>query len=210
MGRLGRIDLFDAQPYQVLSTSRVRSSFLLSIFFGLADVDLTLSDTGVICTLDNPVYLMHVKGCTMHCLDWSARLRTIMIDPTEYRCKLALLRNNHEEMLHIIRTSNLIGQGIIAYLQQKGFPEISLSFFLLPSQKKPAWSIEQVADVCCVGWIALHFMDDKKTRFDLAIECGNLDVALETATARVLEQARAAGALTGQPQGASTSFPFIH
>ena len=31
--------------------------------------------------------------------------------------------------------------------------------------------------------IALHFVQDKTTRFDLAIECGNLDVALETAKA---------------------------
>jgi coatomer subunit alpha len=31
--------------------------------------------------------------------------------------------------------------------------------------------------------IALHFVQDKTTRFDLAIECGNLDVALETARA---------------------------
>jgi coatomer protein complex subunit alpha (xenin) len=31
--------------------------------------------------------------------------------------------------------------------------------------------------------IALHFVQDKNTRFDLAIECGNLDVALETARA---------------------------
>ena len=29
----------------------------------------------------------------------------------------------------------------------------------------------------------MHFVEDKNTRFDLAIECGNLDVALETATA---------------------------
>lgn len=29
--------------------------------------------------------------------------------------------------------------------------------------------------------IALHFVQDKNTRFDLAIECGNLDVAFETA-----------------------------
>jgi coatomer protein complex subunit alpha (xenin) len=29
--------------------------------------------------------------------------------------------------------------------------------------------------------VALHFVQDKNTRFDLAIECGNLDVALETA-----------------------------
>ncbi|CAL1699545.1 unnamed protein product [Somion occarium] len=115
---------------------------------------LAQGDHGVICTLDNPVYLTRVKGKTVHCLDRSARPRTITIDPTEYRFKLALLRNNHEEMLYIIRTSNLLGQSIIAYLQQKGFPEI-----------------------------ALHFVQDKTTRFDLAIECGNLDVALETARA---------------------------
>ncbi|KAF7798456.1 hypothetical protein EIP86_009677 [Pleurotus ostreatoroseus] len=115
---------------------------------------LAQGDHGVICTLDNPVYLTRVKGKTVHCLDRSARPRTITIDPTEYRFKLALLRNNYEEMLHIIRTSNLLGQSIIAYLQQKGFPEI-----------------------------ALHFVQDKNTRFDLAIECGNLDVALETAKA---------------------------
>lgn len=78
----------------------------------------------MICTLDNPVYLTRVKGKTVHCLDRSARPRTITIDPTEYRFKLALLRNNHEEMLYIIRTSNLLGQSIIAYLQQKGFPEV--------------------------------------------------------------------------------------
>ncbi|KAI0327228.1 coatomer subunit alpha-2 [Cubamyces sp. BRFM 1775] len=115
---------------------------------------LAQGDHGVICTLDNPVYLTRVKGKTVHCLDRSARPRTITIDPTEYRFKLALLRNNHEEMLYIIRTSNLLGQSIIAYLQQKGFPEI-----------------------------ALHFVQDKNTRFDLAIECGNLEVALETAQA---------------------------
>ncbi|OCH86856.1 coatomer subunit alpha-2 [Obba rivulosa] len=115
---------------------------------------LAQGDHGVICTLDNPVYLTRVKGKTVHCLDRSARPRTITIDPTEYRFKVALLRNNHEEMLYIIRTSNLLGQSIIAYLQQKGFPEI-----------------------------ALHFVQDKNTRFDLAIECGNLDVALETARA---------------------------
>lgn len=85
------------------------------------------SDHGVICTLDNPVYLTRVKGKTVHCLDRSARPRTITIDPTEYRFKLALIRNNYEEVLHLIRTSNLLGQSIIAYLQQKGFPEVRSS-----------------------------------------------------------------------------------
>ncbi|KAI0280233.1 coatomer subunit alpha-2 [Russula aff. rugulosa BPL654] len=115
---------------------------------------LPQGDHGVICTLDNPVYLTRIKGKVVHCLDRSARPRTITIDPTEYRFKLALIRDNYDEVLYLIRTSSLLGQSIIAYLQQKGFPEI-----------------------------ALHFVEDKNTRFDLAIECGNLDVALETAKA---------------------------
>ncbi|KAH7096636.1 coatomer subunit alpha-2 [Auriculariales sp. MPI-PUGE-AT-0066] len=111
-------------------------------------------DNGIIRTLDQPVYLTRIKGKTIHCLDRSARPRTITVDSTEYRFKLALVRNNYDEVLQIIKTSNLVGQSIIAYLQKKGFPEI-----------------------------ALHFVQDKNTRFDLALECGNLEVALEMARA---------------------------
>ncbi|GAA5941494.1 hypothetical protein JCM10213_006105 [Rhodosporidiobolus nylandii] len=111
-------------------------------------------DNGIIKTLDQPVYLTRVKGKAVHVLTRDARAETIPIDPTEYRFKLALVRKNYDEVLHIIKTSNLVGQSIIAYLQKKGFPEI-----------------------------ALHFVQDKTTRFDLAIECGNLDVALEMAKA---------------------------
>ncbi|GAA5989503.1 hypothetical protein JCM10908_000505 [Rhodotorula pacifica] len=111
-------------------------------------------DNGIIKTLEQPVYLTRVKGKTLHVLTRDARVETLSIDPTEYRFKLALVRKNYDEVLHIIKTSNLVGQSIIAYLQKKGFPEI-----------------------------ALHFVQDKTTRFDLAIECGNLDVALEMAKA---------------------------
>ena len=62
------------------------------------------------------------------------------------------MRKNYDEVLQIIRNSNLVGQSIIGYLQKKGYPEI-----------------------------ALHFVQDPKTRFDLAIECGNLQVATEMA-----------------------------
>lgn len=55
-------------------------------------------------------------------------------------------------MLQIIKTSSLVGQSIISYLQKKGYPEI-----------------------------ALQFVQDPQTRFELAIECGNLDVAVEMA-----------------------------
>lgn len=84
------------------------------------------SDNGIIQTLEQPVYLTRVKGKTIYCLDRTARPRTINIDPTEYKFKLALVQNKYDEVLNIIRTSNLVGQSIIAYLQKKGFPEVRL------------------------------------------------------------------------------------
>ncbi|EIW68332.1 hypothetical protein TREMEDRAFT_39829 [Tremella mesenterica DSM 1558] len=113
---------------------------------------LPQGDNGIIKTLEQPVYLTRVKGQVVHCLDRTAKPRTITIDPTEYRFKLALIRKHYDEVLQIIRSSNLVGQSIIGYLQKKGYPEI-----------------------------ALHFVQDPQTRFDLAVECGNLNVALEMA-----------------------------
>lgn len=71
----------------------------------------------------------------------------LTIDSTEYRFKLALISKRYEEVLNMVRSSNLLGQSIIAYLQKKGYPEV-----------------------------ALHFVKDEKTRFGLALECGNLQV----------------------------------
>ena len=49
----------------------------------------------------------------------------------------------------MVRTAKLVGQSVIAYLQKKGYPEV-----------------------------ALHFVQDQRTRFSLALECGNIDVSL--------------------------------
>lgn len=87
---------------------------------------LFTSDTGIIRTLDQPVYLTRVKGRTLYALDRDAKVQQITIDPTEYRFKLALIKKQYEEVLHIIRNSNLVGQAIIAYLQKKGYPEVCI------------------------------------------------------------------------------------
>lgn len=110
------------------------------------------SDNGIVRTLEHTVYLVKVKGRNVYCLDRAAKPKTIVIDPTEYRFKLALVKRNYEEMLSIIKNSSLVGQSIISYLQKKGYPEI-----------------------------ALQFVQDPQTRFELAIECGNLEVAVEMA-----------------------------
>lgn len=109
-------------------------------------------DHGIIRTLELPIYITRVKGSQVFCLDRECRTRVLNIDTTEYRFKLALIDRKYEEVLHIVRNAHLVGQSIIAYLQQKGYPEV-----------------------------ALHFVKDEKTRFGLALECGNTEIALEAA-----------------------------
>ncbi|KAL2033546.1 hypothetical protein VTO58DRAFT_104260 [Aureobasidium pullulans] len=109
-------------------------------------------DNGIVRTLDQTVYLVRVKGRSVYCLDRAAKPKVMTIDPTEYRFKMALVKRHYDEMLNIIKNSSLVGQSIISYLQKKGYPEI-----------------------------ALQFVQDPQTRFELAIECGNLEVAVEMA-----------------------------
>eukprot|EP00884_Botryococcus_braunii_P010188 jgi/Botrbrau1/19170/Bobra.0077s0079.1 len=109
-------------------------------------------DSGIIRTLDVPVYITKVFGNVIFCLDRDGKNRQIQVDTTEYVFKLALLQRKFDKVLSMIRSSHLCGQSIIAYLQQKGFPEV-----------------------------ALHFVKDERTRFNLALECGNIEVALQSA-----------------------------
>ena len=113
-------------------------------------------DYGIIRTLDMPVYIAKIKDTSVFCLDRECKARVLSIDPTEFRFKLALVNRKYDEVLNMVRTAKLVGQSIIAYLQKKGYPEV-----------------------------ALHFVKDEKTRFALALECGNIEVAL--AAARTLD-----------------------
>lgn len=38
------------------------------------------------------------------------------------------LHTLHLQVFHMVKTAKLVGQSIIAYLQQKGYPEVSLLF----------------------------------------------------------------------------------
>ncbi|KAL1131457.1 hypothetical protein AAG570_011074 [Ranatra chinensis] len=115
---------------------------------------ITNGDHGIIRTLDLPIYITKVKGNQVFCLDRECQSRVLSIDSTEYRFKLALINRKYDEVLHMVKNARLVGQSIIAYLQQKGYPEV-----------------------------ALHFVKDDRTRFALALECGNIEVALEAARA---------------------------
>lgn len=79
-------------------------------------------------------------------------MRTVEIDITEAIFKLALERKDYAEIMRMVKHSRLCGQAIISYLQDKGYPEV-----------------------------ALHFVHDSKTRFKLALACGNIQVAMNVA-----------------------------
>jgi coatomer protein complex subunit alpha (xenin) len=98
------------------------------------------------------VYVSRVRGNQIYCLDREAKVRVITIDPTEYKFKLALCSQNYDTVMHIIQTSKLVGQSIISYLQKKGCPQV-----------------------------ALQFVKDPTTRFELALECDNIETATEVA-----------------------------
>lgn len=147
----------------------------------LTDMLLFTSDNGIVRTLEQPVYLTRVSGKNLHILDRDGSARVMQIDPTEYRFKLALVKRQYDEVLHIIRNSNLVGQSIIAYLQKKGYPEV-----------------------------ALHFVRDDRTRFELALECGNLEVALETARAMDTEDCWQKLSVEALKQGNQQVYILVH
>ncbi|AET41368.1 coatomer subunit alpha Ecym_8072 [Eremothecium cymbalariae DBVPG len=109
-------------------------------------------DSGIIKTLEKTLYVTKAHGKLIYALNRDGDVEILTIDPTEYRFKKALVNKNFPEVLRIIKNSNLVGLNIISYLQKSGYPEI-----------------------------ALQFVEDPKTRFDLALEYGNLSVALEEA-----------------------------
>ena len=59
---------------------------------------LTNGDTGIIRTLELPVYITRVQGNSVHCLDRGPQPRVLTIDPTEYKFKMALVHRKYDEV----------------------------------------------------------------------------------------------------------------
>lgn len=110
-------------------------------------------ENGILRTLDFPVYLTGASSSSVTYLDRELKCGRLSIDATEYLFKTALLKHKNREVLRIMQSKKLVGESIIAYLHKKGYPEV-----------------------------ALHFVEDPSIKFSLALECGNIGVALECAT----------------------------
>ncbi|ORX92400.1 Coatomer, alpha subunit [Basidiobolus meristosporus CBS 931.73] len=142
---------------QARESSRVKSGAFDStgvfIYNTLDHIKFLLfqGDHGIIRTVGEPVYLLRSEGTVLHILDRKNKPDSIVIDPTEYQFKLALIEKNLSRAVHFIRDSSLVGKGVVAYLQQLGYPEI-----------------------------AMFFVDDETDRFELALDAGNIDAALRS------------------------------
>ncbi|PIA60557.1 hypothetical protein AQUCO_00300209v1 [Aquilegia coerulea] len=75
-------------------------------------------DSGIIKTLDVPIYITEISGNTLFCLDWDWKNRAVIIDATEYVFKLSLLKKKYDQVISFIRNSQL----------SEGFPEVALHF----------------------------------------------------------------------------------
>ncbi|KAM2135797.1 hypothetical protein ACFX1R_005636 [Malus domestica] len=71
-------------------------------------------DSRIIRTLDVPVYTTKVYGNTIHCLDRDGKNCAIVVDATYYVFKLFLLKKRYDQVMSMIRSSELCGQAMIA------------------------------------------------------------------------------------------------
>mmetsp|Transcript_13211 Transcript_13211/g.21715 ORF Transcript_13211/g.21715 Transcript_13211/m.21715 type:complete len:889 (+) Transcript_13211:159-2825(+) len=109
-------------------------------------------DTGILRTLEAPLYICQASHLQALCLDREGKTRALELDCTEALFKLALEAKQYGEVMRLVRHSRLCGRAVVGYLQDKGYPEV-----------------------------ALHFVRDTAQRFDLALKCGDIESAIATA-----------------------------
>ncbi|CAJ1360972.1 unnamed protein product, partial [Effrenium voratum] len=109
-------------------------------------------DSGIIHSLANPIYIVRVHKQGMYFIDREQKVGKQRLNCSEYLFKLALHKRNFNDVKLWITNGRLCGNAVIGYLKQKGFPEV-----------------------------ALHFVEDQQTRFNLALEYGHIEEAMTAA-----------------------------
>jgi len=109
-------------------------------------------DSGIIHSLQNPIYIQRVHKRVMYYIDRERNVNKQRLNCTEYLFKLSLHQRKFNDVKMWIQEGRLTGNAVIGYLKQKGFPEV-----------------------------ALHFVHDQQTRFNLALEYGHIEEAMAAA-----------------------------
>eukprot|EP00933_Yihiella_yeosuensis_P037936 TRINITY_DN31926_c0_g1_i1.p1 TRINITY_DN31926_c0_g1~~TRINITY_DN31926_c0_g1_i1.p1 ORF type:complete len:1231 (+),score=309.08 TRINITY_DN31926_c0_g1_i1:52-3744(+) len=109
-------------------------------------------DSGIIHSLQNPIYIVRVHKQNLYYVDREQKVVKQRLNCSEYLFKLALHKRNFNDVKLWITNGRLCGNAVIGYLKSKGFPEV-----------------------------ALHFVEDQQTRFNLALEYGHIEEAMTAA-----------------------------
>mmetsp|Transcript_113163 Transcript_113163/g.359656 ORF Transcript_113163/g.359656 Transcript_113163/m.359656 type:complete len:1221 (+) Transcript_113163:191-3853(+) len=109
-------------------------------------------DSGIIHSLQSPVYIVRVHKQFLHFIDREQTVNKMRLNSNEYLFKLSLHKRQFNDVKLYITNGRLCGNAVIGYLKQKGFPEV-----------------------------ALHFVEDQQTRFNLALEYGHIEEAMTAA-----------------------------
>jgi coatomer protein complex subunit alpha (xenin) len=113
---------------------------------------LTTGDSGILRSIDTTHYAAAAAGGRLHTLDRDVFVHNMQLDLTEAHFKRALAAGRQDDIVRLVKSNKLVGQAIIGHLYRCGRPEV-----------------------------ALHFVDETSTRFELSLQCGNLAAALECA-----------------------------
>ena len=109
-------------------------------------------ESGLIQAVSAPLYLVRVGGSSMTFVDRQLEVTKTKLFSHEYLFKQALVQGKSKEVLDHLKNGRLLGSVTIGYLKKKGFPEV-----------------------------ALQFVEDLETRFNLSLEFGHIAEALEAA-----------------------------
>ena len=107
-------------------------------------------DSGIIHSLQQTIYIQAVQKQHLYYVDRDLEVHKMRLNCTEYLFKLSLHQKNFDEVKMWIKNGRLCGNVVIGYLKKKGYPEV-----------------------------ALHFVEDQHTRFNLALEYGHIAEAMK-------------------------------
>jgi len=105
-------------------------------------------DRGIIHSLSQPIYVVQIAKGMIYYMDRENSLHKEKLNCAEFLFKLALFQRKFNDVKLWIKNGKLCGNVVIGYLKKKGFPEV-----------------------------ALHFVENHQTRFNLALEYGNIEEA---------------------------------
>ena len=103
--------------------------------------------SGIIKSIKTTSYLMMVLGSRMYYSDSLQQLKVDKFLYTDCKLNLALQNKNYDDIVNILKTTNIFGKKLVENIRNAGFPDLSLNF------------------VC-----------DKKQKFQLALESEKLEV----------------------------------